>query len=83
MLDVHVVFIGAAIGLVGTSMYAYDTLRGLTQPNRVTWLLWTIAPGLAFLDELKQGVGLRSLMTFVIGLILLPETKDRDIYAND
>lgn len=67
MLDVHVVFIGAAIGLVGTSMYAVDTLRGLTQPNRVTWLLWTIAPGLAFLDELKQGVGLRSLMTFVLG----------------
>ena len=24
-----------------------------------------------------------ALMTFVIGLILLPETKDRDIYAND
>jgi len=24
-----------------------------------------------------------ALMTFIIGLILLPETKDRDIYAND
>ena len=81
MLDVHVVFIGAAIGLVGTSMYAYDTLRGLTQPNRVTWLLWTIAPGLAFIDELKQGVGLRSLMTFVIGfgplLVLLASFANR------
>ena len=24
-----------------------------------------------------------ALMTFVIGLIFIPETKDRDIYAND
>jgi len=24
-----------------------------------------------------------ALITFVIGLLFLPETKDRDIYAND
>lgn len=81
MLNVHVVFLGAAIGLVGTSMYALDTLRGLTQPNRVTWLMWTIAPGLAFVDELQQGVGLRSLMTFVIGfgplLVLIASFANR------
>ena len=67
MLDPHVVFIGAAIGLSGTLLYARDTLRGTTQPNRVTWLLWTIAPMLAFADELRQGVGLQSVMTFTIG----------------
>jgi hypothetical protein len=24
-----------------------------------------------------------ALMTFVVGLIFIPETKDRDIYSND
>ena len=67
VLDVHVVFIGAAISLAGTALYARDTFRGLTQPNRVTWLLWFIAPMLAFADEVSQGVGLQSLMAFVLG----------------
>jgi len=67
VLDVHVVFIGAAISLCGTLLYARDTIRGLTQPNRVTWIMWTIAPLLAFAAELDQGVGLRSLMTFSLG----------------
>ena len=67
MLDVHVVFIGAAISLAGTVLYARDTFRGITQPNRVTWLMWFIAPMLAFADEVNQGVGLQSLMAFVLG----------------
>jgi hypothetical protein len=68
VLDPHVVFVGAAIGLSGTLLYARDTLRGVTQPNRVTWLMWFIAPMLAFSDEIRQGVGLQSVMTFVIGI---------------
>ena len=68
MLDVHFVFLGAAIGCLGQAAYVRDTLRGVTQPNRVTFLLWAIAPLLAFAVELNQGVGLRSLMTLVIGV---------------
>jgi len=68
MFDVHVVFLGAIIGLSGTAMYARDTFRGVTQPNRVTWFLWFLAPMLAFSVEIHQGVGLRSTMTLVIGL---------------
>jgi hypothetical protein len=67
VLDPHFVFVGAAIGLSGTVLYARDTFRGVTQPNRVTWVMWTIAPMLAFVDEVRQGVGLQSVMTFVIG----------------
>jgi hypothetical protein len=67
VIDPHFVFLGAAIGLSGTVLYARDTFRGITQPNRVTWLMWTIAPMLAFVDEIRQGVGLQSVMTFVIG----------------
>jgi hypothetical protein len=67
MINVHWVILGAAIGLLGQFFYARDTVRGVTQPNRVTWLLWGIAPLLAFAVELHEGVGLRSLMTFVVG----------------
>jgi len=67
MLDVHFVFLGAAIASVGAGFYLRDTLRGVTQPNRVTWLLWSAAPFLAFAVEIHEGVGLRSLMTFVVG----------------
>ena len=44
MLDVHFVILGAAIGAVGQTLYVRDTVRGETQPNRVTWLLWAIVP---------------------------------------
>jgi hypothetical protein len=68
VLDVHFVFLGAAFGFVGQAWYVRDTLRGLTQPNRVTFVLWAAAPLLAFAVEIDQGVGLRSLMTFMIGV---------------
>jgi len=47
--------------------YLRDTIRGVTQPNRVTWLMWAVAPLVAFAAEVQAGVGLRSLMTFVVG----------------
>ena len=47
MLDVHFVYLGAAIGAIGQVGYVVDTIRGRTQPNRVTWLLWALAPLLA------------------------------------
>ncbi|CAB4824511.1 unannotated protein [freshwater metagenome] len=67
MIDVHFVFLGVVIALIGELAYARDTLRGTTQPNRVTWVLWSVAPLLAFVAELRQGVGLQSLMTFMMG----------------
>lgn len=67
MLDVHFVILGAIIGTAGMLAYIRDTLRGSTQPNRVTWLMWALAPLLAFAAEVQAGVGLRSLMTFVVG----------------
>jgi hypothetical protein len=71
VIDVHFVYLGAAIGAVGTGMYLRDTLRGTTQPNRVTWFLWAVAPLLAAAAELHAGVGLRTLTTFIIGFMPL------------
>jgi hypothetical protein len=71
VINVHFVYLGAAIGAVGSLVYMRDTLRGTTQPNRVTWLLWAIAPLLAAAVEFHSGVGLRTLTTFVIGFMPL------------
>jgi hypothetical protein len=71
MINVHFVYLGAALGAVGSLVYVWDTLRGTTQPNRVTWLLWAFAPLLAFAVELHSGVGLRTLTTFIIGFMPL------------
>src|SRR5438045_1503878 len=67
MLDVRFVLLGTLIGSVGGLLYLRDTVRGNTQPNRVTWLLWGVAPLLVFAVEVHEGVGLRSLMTFMAG----------------
>ena len=68
MLDVHFVILGAVIGMAGMLSYLRDTVRGVTQPNRVTWMMWSVAPLIAFAAEVQEGVGLRSLMTFVVGV---------------
>jgi len=67
VLNVNFVFLGVAMAAAGQSLYVVDTIRGRTQPNRVTWLLWAIAPLLAFAVEVNDGVGLRSLATFMFG----------------
>jgi hypothetical protein len=71
VINVNWVFLGAAIGALGTGLYLRDTLRGTTKPNRVTWLLWAVAPLLAAVVEVNEGVGLRALPTFTIGFMPL------------
>ena len=67
MIDKNFVIFGALLNLIGSSTYAYATLRGRTKPNRVTWFLWALAPLIAFSASVKAGVGLPALMTFMVG----------------
>jgi hypothetical protein len=71
VINVNWIFLGAAIGALGTAVYLRDTLRGTTKPNRVTWLMWAVAPLLAAAVELNEGVGLRVLPTFMVGFMPL------------
>lgn len=71
MINVNFVYLGAALSALGGGLYLRDTLRGTTQPNRVTWLLWAIAPLLAAAVEFDEGVGLRALTTFMVGFMPL------------
>jgi hypothetical protein len=68
VIDPRFAILGALITVTGSASYARDTLRGRTQPNRVTWMLWTLAPLIAFAAEVTQGVGLESLMTLAVGV---------------
>jgi hypothetical protein len=67
MLDSKFVIFGAMLNLVGSTSYLVATIKGKTKPNRVTWFLWALAPLIAFSAEIKEGVGLQSLMTFMVG----------------
>lgn len=67
MINEKFVLIGALLNIIGSSTYAYNTFKGKTKPNRVTWFLWALAPLIAFSAELGQDVGLRSIMTFMVG----------------
>jgi len=67
MINPNFVIVGAIINLLGSASYIVDTLKGKAKPNRVTWGLWAVSSFLAFAAEIKQGVGIQSLTTFMVG----------------
>jgi len=67
MLNPEFVYLGAIITFLGGLVYFIKTLKGEVQPNKVTWLLWSLAPLIAFAAQIKQGVSLQVVLTFVIG----------------
>ena len=67
MLNPNFVILGAFISFIGGLSYLVDTVRGRIKPNRITWFFWALAPFIAFAAEIKQGVGIQSLMTFMMG----------------
>jgi hypothetical protein len=84
MLDARFVFVGAVCAVALCLIYAIDTFKGKTQPNRVTWFLWMLAPAIAFSAQISKGVGLQSLLTFGVGfgplLVLLASFRAREAY---
>lgn len=69
MLNENFAILGGLITLLGGLSYLFDTVKGKIQPNRVSWVLWALAPLIAFFAELQQGVGLQSILTLSVGLI--------------
>ena len=63
-----IVFIGAICGTIGAAFYIIDTLKGKTQPNRVTWLLWSITSFIALAAALSKGISWSAFPVFIIGL---------------
>ncbi len=63
----YLVFVGAAAQLVGVFSYIKETLRGSTKPNKVTWLMWSVAPIIATFAAISGGVGWAVLPVFMAG----------------
>src|SRR3989338_5293375 len=69
MLPEYFVIIGSIIFFFGSISYFIETIQGKVKPNRITWFLWALAPLIAFYAQIKQGVGIQSLLTFTVGFI--------------
>ncbi|OGE64555.1 hypothetical protein A3I48_03530 [Candidatus Daviesbacteria bacterium RIFCSPLOWO2_02_FULL_36_7] len=67
MLNENFVILGFVIATLGGLKYLVETIQGRVKPNRVTFFIWALAPLIAFTAEIKQGVGIQSLMTFGVG----------------
>ncbi len=68
MVDHRWIIVGALFNLFGSAVYVWNTIKGRTKPNRVTWFLWALAPLIAFGAMIKEGVApLDGLMTFMVG----------------
>ncbi|MBI2645193.1 hypothetical protein HYW94_03425 [Candidatus Uhrbacteria bacterium] len=63
----YIVLIGTAVGFIGTYAYIRETIRGKTKPNKVTWLMWSVAPLIATVAAVSDGVRLAVLPVFVSG----------------
>jgi hypothetical protein len=85
MIDRHFAIVAAVLTLAGAGGYALDTLRGQTQPNRVSWGMWALAPLIAFAAELSEHAGLQSLLTFAVGfgplMVVAASLRDPRAYA--
>jgi len=49
------VILSAVVSVLGSSAYIIDTAKGKTKPNRVSWLMWSIAPLIGTFAALSAG----------------------------
>lgn len=84
MLNENFVFVGIALNAIGVTSYFIDTIKGNIQPNKVSFSLWLLPPLIAFLAQIKQGVGIQSIMTISVGIfpmiILLASFLNKKAY---
>ncbi len=64
----YLVFLAALATLLATFVYVRSMFRGGAKPNRVSWLMWSIAPFIAAAAALSNGVSLAALPVFMSGL---------------
>lgn len=69
MLDPNFIYLSALLILVGDGSYLFETIKGRVKPNRVTWLLWGLAPIVIYFAQLSKGVGFEAYLTLVIGAV--------------
>lgn len=56
-LQEYTIFLSIILWSIGGITYMIKTVKGKTRPNRVSWLVWSIAPMIASYAAIKDGVG--------------------------
>lgn len=78
------VYLGVGASAVGVYSYIRGTLRGEVKPNRVSWLMWSLAPLIASAAAISDGVRLAVVPVFLSGagplLIFLASFVSRKAY---
>jgi len=63
----YIVLLGAMAQLFGVAFYIKDMILGKTKPNRVTWLMWAIAPLIGAAAAFSNGVTWAVVPVFMAG----------------
>lgn len=63
----YLVFIAAFATLLAAFVYIRSMFKGSVRPNRVSWLMWSIAPFIATTAAMSNGVGWAALPVFMSG----------------
>jgi hypothetical protein len=63
----YLVFVAAALSLLAALVYVRSMFKGEAKPNRVSWLMWAIAPFIATAAAISNGVGWSVLPVFMSG----------------
>ncbi len=63
----NLVFVGALIQIIALIPYGIEVIRGTTKPNKITWLLWSVAPMIGAIAAASKGVGWAVLPVFMSG----------------
>ncbi|HTY74625.1 MAG TPA: hypothetical protein VMD05_03565 [Candidatus Nanoarchaeia archaeon] len=63
----YLVYAAAAATLLAALAYIRSMFKGGAKPNRVSWLMWAIAPFIAVAASASSGVGLAVVPVFMAG----------------
>ena len=63
-----IVLFGVFLNVLGSAFYIRDTLKGKTKPNRITWIMWAVAPLIGSAAAFSSGVTWATLPVLFSGL---------------
>lgn len=63
----YLVFIGMLAQFIGIFYYGREIVRGKVKPNKVSWLMWSVAPIIATAAGIASGAGLSVIPVFMSG----------------
>ena len=67
----YLVLLTIPLAIYGGGSYLRDTIIGRAKPNKVSWLLWSVAPLVATFAEISKGVTWAVLPVFMSGFVPL------------